>query len=145
MAFPSAASASYPRVPKRGQGANLRSWRVSSTDAWQRAAGVESNQDYACLSYSGCTWSKESLQDRARARKAPQNGFLFYFLGIPEVLPEKRVGVIQIRKQILLRNSKGEGKPRARRQGPEGLSRERHQYRCRSVISIGPQQRVTAI
>ena len=78
--------------------------------------------------------------------KAPKTGFYLGISRFPEVLPEKRVGVIQIRKQILLRNSKGEGNRAARveaRQCCFRISTEIHPRRPSYVV--GPRAHAAAI
>ncbi len=87
---------------------------------------------------AGCNWS------RNRGKKALANA-LGAWLVSHRPLAIVRCGESQIRKQILLKNSKGEGKTARAPPRSEGLSREGHQYRCRSVISIGPRQHVTAV
>ena len=123
MAYSGAASASYGGVT-----AELNAVRqlISGLAACQAPRFGWEPQRSSIIKTTACGPSRRQRLSSNRCKIARgaelQNGFFRSSSELPyPSLPEKRDGVIQIRKQILLRNSKGEGETAPRASRPDSV------------------------
>ena len=148
MACSGAASASYGGVTRE---LNAVRQLISGLAACQAPRFGWEPQRSSIIKTTACGPSRRQRLSSNRCKIARgaelQNGFFRSSSPSCLILRSRRSGMesFKLENKSSLETAKGRGKPRAAPPRSEGLSREGHQYRCRSVISIGPQQRVTAV